>query len=318
MITSVLHFLAIVVSTGAAVLGVSRGHAYIAHAALTAMNRQPSVQAELRRSMLLALALVETAAVLGLLLSILLLRSSEPSLPVAIGQLGIAFAIGIPGLFLGWSLAGPIGEAILAIARQPFLTRRLTNFMLIVVSVLETAVIFGFVVALLIFYKLRSITTISQGLILMAAGIATGIGAIGPIIGGCHFTKSSFRGVGKNRTALAKLNTFTFVSQAIIETPIIFATVIAILLINQQAIIPFENPLIGFAYLIFGASIGISTFGAGISSGRTAAAAAQQISRNPQMASTLSRASMMAQGLIDTCAIYAFIIALLLTFKSLA
>ncbi len=309
MLAPLLHTIAIAFSTLSAALGVSRGHAYITQAALDAIDRQPAVQPELSRTLILALALVETAAIFGLLLSLFMLYSAPPNLPAAIGELGIALAMGLPGLFLGWFLAGPITEALIAVARQPFLSRRITNFMLLVVSILETPVIFGFIVALLIFFSLGSVTTIAQGLGLIGAGIAAGCGSIGPIIGGCNFTKASLSSVGKNRQAFPKLFTFTFVSQAIIETPIIFASIIALLL-TRKAIIPFEHPLIGFAYLLFGTTIGIGTFGAGLSSGKAAAAAARQISLHPQAASTLSRASMMAQGLIDTCAVYAFIIAL--------
>ncbi len=314
MLASLLHSLAVVFSTLSAALGVSRGHAYITRAALDAIDRQPAVQPELSRTLLLALALVETSAILGLLISMFLLFSAPPSLPAAIGEIGIALAIGVPGLFLGWSLAGPITEALLAVARQPFLSRRLTNFMLLTVSILETPIIFGFIIALLIYVALGSITTNAQGLILVGAGIAAGFGSVGPIIGGCNFTKASFKGAGRNRHAFPKLFTFTFVSQAIIETPIIFATIIALLL-TRAATTYFEHPLIGVAYLLFGTTIGIGTFGSGISSGRAAAAAAEQISLHPSAASSLSRASMIAQGLIDTCAVYAFIIALMLIIR---
>lgn len=316
MIVASLHIISVVFSTVASALGVARGHGYISRAAFDAMKRQPAIQQELRRSMLIALALVETAAVLGLLLSFLLLRSGPTSLGVALGQLGIAISIGVPGLVLGWSLAGPITEALFAMARQPFLTRRLTNFMLITVSILETAVIFGFIIALLIYFGLPGITTVAQGYIYLGAGIAAGLGTVGPIIGGCTFTTNSFSGAGKNRIAFPKLFTFTFVSQAIIETPIIFATIIALIL-TRKAPYAFENPLIGLCYLVFGALMGIGTFGSGISSGRVAAAAARQISLDPQASSSLSRASLMAQGLIDTCAVYAFIIALWLVITPL-
>ncbi len=316
MLAPLLHYFAVAFSTLSATLGVSRGHAYITRSALEAIDRQPSVQPELSRTLLLALALVETAAILALLVSMFLLFSTPPGLPGAIAEIGIALAIGIPGLFLGWSLAGPITEALIAVARQPFLSRKLTNFMLLVVSLLETPVIFGFIIALIIYFTLSSVTTVAQALILVGAGIAAGFGTVGPIIGGCNFTKSSFKGAGRNRYAFPKLFTFTFVSQAIIETPIIFASIIALLL-TRKALIPFENPIIGFAYLMFGATIGIGTLGAGISSGRAAAAAAEQISLRPQAASSLSRASMMAQGLIDTCAVYAFIIALWLVITPL-
>ncbi len=309
IVANVIHSLAIAFSTVAAAIGVARGQGITAKAAFTAIDRQPATQPEIFRATVLALALIETAAILGLLISFFLFFSAPPTLAGALGEIGIALAIGIPGLFIGWLTAGPTTESISAIARQPFLARRLTNFMLLVLSILETPLIFGFIIALMIYLQIPNVETLAQGFTLIGAGIAAGIGSIGPILGGCYFTKIACKSSGRNRAAFPKLFTFTFISQAIIETPIIFATIIALLL-TRQALTPYENPIVGIAYLIFGATIGIGTFGAGISSGKAAAAAANQIAYNPPAYTILSRASMMAQGLIDTAAVYAFIIAL--------
>ena len=58
--------------------------------------------------------------------------------------------------------------------------------------------------------------------------------------------------------------------------------------------------------------MGISTIAVGISSGKTAATACNEIAKNPGMYALLSRTSLFAQGLIDTFAIYALLIAILL------
>lgn len=304
-----LHFCSLTFCTIAPALGVSRGHGKATQAAFQSIDRQPAMQPDITRSMILALALIETAAILGLLMSFLVFARAPSSLAGALGEVGIALSLGIPGLIIGWASAEPTTQAIGAIARQPFLARRLSNFMLLVLSLLQTPLIFGLIMALLIQRILPTTTTIAQGLTLMGCGLAVGLGSIGPVIGSCLFTKMACRSAGRNRFAFPKLFTFTFISQAIIETPVIFAIIIAIMLLGK-ATIAYENPLIGLAYLAFGATIGIGTFGAGISSGRSAAAAADQIAQSPAAYTALSRASMLAQGLIDTIAIYAFIIAL--------
>lgn len=181
--------------------------------------------------------------------------------------------------------------------------------MLLTQSLIQTPLIFGFIIALVIRAKLSDVTQIGQALALIGSGIAIGFGCIGPAIGGGLFTQMACKSAGINKHAYPKLFTFTFISQAIIETPVIFASIISFFLITKSLQVP-DNIFIGLAYVAFAFTIGLGTFGAGISSGRSAAAAATQIAHNPQSYNLIARSSMMAQGLIDTCAVYAFIISL--------
>lgn len=306
---ALIHYTVIAVSTVFAALGVCLGQGAAMDAAFKSVTRQPAMQPAIMRTALLALTLIETAAILGLLVSFLLFFSAPPGLPQAIGEIGIALAIAIPGLVIGLAAAMPAHAALSAIARQPFLAKQLSNFMLLTQSLLQTPLIFGFIIALLIRGQLSTISTVSQGLTLVGAGVAIGIGSIGPAIGGGNFTRAACASIGLNRLAYTKLFSFTFISQAIIETPVIFASIIAIYLSTIASTVG-SSLILGFAYLAFGSTIGFGTFGAGISSGRSATAAAKQIAYKPHMYATISRASLMAQGLIDTCAVYAFIIAL--------
>src|SRR5262249_35696670 len=104
---------------------------------------------------------------------------------------------------------------------------------------------------------------------------------------------------------------FTLISQAIIETPIIFALITSITLLF---VAPVENIslLKGVTYLAAGICTALGTFGPGISSGITAAAACRSITYNPEQFEVLSRLSLFAQGLIETCTIYANIISFML------
>ncbi len=316
-LAQLIHFFSIVFCTVATAYGVSRSHGKTAAASFEAIERQPAMQGEITGATILALALIETAAILGFLMSFFLFFKPPTTFPSALGELGIAFSMGIPGLVIGWASADPASNALGAIARQPFVSRRMRNFMLLVLSLLQTPLIFGLIMAFVIHGMLPGITTVAQSLILIGAGIAIGLGSVGPVLGSCLFTKIACKSAGRNRAAFSKLFTFTFISQAMIETPVVFAIIISLMLINQASIV-YENPLIGLAYLAFGATMGIGTFGTGISSGRAAAAAADQIAYNPAAYTILSRASMMAQGLIDTIAIYAFIISIWLVLTPLA
>lgn len=304
-----IHFFIIAASTVFAALGVSIGQGFTSKASFNAINRQPAAQPDITRTTLLALALIETSAILGLLISFLLFFKVPTNQWGVIAELGMGIAISLPGLFIGLASSMPAYEALGAIARQPFLARKLSNFMLLSQSLIQTPLIFGFIVALIIRTKIPHVTNAAQALALIGSGLAIGIGCVGPALGGGLFTKTACQSAGINRHAYPKLFTFTFISQAIIETPVIFASIISFFLTTKALSLP-DNPLLGFCYLAFALTIGFGTFGAGISSGRSAAAAAHQIAYNPQAYNLLARSSMMAQGLIDTCAVYAFIIAL--------
>ena len=100
------------------------------------------------------------------------------------------------------------------------------------------------------------------------------------------------------------------VSEAIIETPIIFSLVISLLILMTP--LPAAALTKSIALLAAGLCTGLGTLGPGISSGRTSAAACEQIALNPELYLTLSKVSMFAQGLIDTAAIYALVISIML------
>jgi F0F1-type ATP synthase membrane subunit c/vacuolar-type H+-ATPase subunit K len=136
---------------------------------------------------------------------------------------------------------------------------------------------------------------------------------MGPAIGMAQFAKVACEGIGFNRHAYPNMLTFTLISEAIIETPIIFSLVIALLVITTT--ITSTDPLLTSIAMIGAAiCIGLGTLGPGISSGKMASAACKQIAIHPELYGTLSRLSMFGQGLIDTCAIYGLLIAITLIF----
>jgi F-type H+-transporting ATPase subunit c len=307
--SSFIHSFAVALTTALTGLGVSIGQGITAKAAFDAINRQPTSSGDITRATLLSLAITETGAILGLLVSFLLFFQPVTELPGALAQVAMAIATALPGLIIGIASAMPAQEALISIARQPFLGRRITNFMLLTQSLIQTPMIFGFIIALIIRNRVLSVTTVGQALLLIGSAVAIGIGCIGPAAGVGYFTKIACRSTGINRMAYSRLFTFTFISQAIIETPVIFAAIISFFLINKAGG-PMPSTLIGFAHIMFALTMGLGTFGPGISSGRSAAAACEQIALTPQAYTMLARSSMMAQGIIDTCAVYAFIISL--------
>jgi len=180
--------------------------------------------------------------------------------------------------------------------------------MLITQSMIQTPIIFGFIIALFIQNQAASANTIAESLRLIASGLAVGLGSAGPAIGLGIFGQAACSGIGINRKSYNKVFSFTLVSEAIIETPIIFALVVGLLLITLKT----TTLLHGIAMLASAICIGIGTIGPGISSGKTSAAACKEIAKNPENSSSLFKVSVFSQGIIDTAAIYALVISILL------
>ncbi len=311
-ISDFLHFGTIALTVGINSIGVGLGEGLTSRAALKAIDQQPSAQNDIARVAILGTALIETSAIMGVTIAFFLLLS-DPCKPHScaanIAEVGIALSICLSGFVIGIASSFPSREACLAIARQPFFADKILRFMLITQSIIQTPIIFGFIIAMFIRSQAAHIETIPQSLMLIAAGLCIGLGSVGPAIGLAIFAKNACRGIGMNRKAYNTLMSFTFISQAIIETPIIFALTIALMFIFY----PTKPTLLAsIAWLAAAFCMGIGTLGPGIASGRTAASAAHQIALHPEQYSAISKVSMFSQGLIDTCAIYTFLISILL------
>ncbi len=309
-----IHFVTIALTTAINAIGVGIGQGFASSSALEAINRQPSARNDITKATILGIALIETAAIMGMFISLLLWNSSynPNNIYASLSEIGIAFAICLPGFILGIVSSLPIQAACHSIARQPFFSQEITRFMMISLSLLQTPIIFGFLVSLFIHNQTAEIETLRDSLRLIASGLCIGLGSAGPAIGLAYFAKHACEGIGINRHAYPKLFSFMLISQAIIETPIIFSLIIAISLLFLVPSLKQENIVDGIALLAAGLCTGLGTIGPGISSGRTAMAAATQIARNPDIHGPLSRVSMFAQGLIETAAIYAVLISFLL------
>lgn len=313
--SSVIHYgvAALTITVTSISIGISEGLASLS--AIGAMNRQPSARNEITKVAIIGITLIETVAILGLIMSALLLIKNPLHVSTSYAhyaELGIAAAICISGFVIGLASTLPAQAACYAVARQPFFAQQILALMIMTLILLQTPMISSFLVSLFIQTQAMHITTLSDSMRLIASGLCVGLGSIGPAIGLSLFSKATLEGVGINKNAYQKLLTFTFISEAIIETPIIFCLVIALILLFVVKMPAIENPLDGIIFLSAGLCAGLGTIAPGISSGKTAAAACTQIAKNPAEYNILSRTSMIAQGIIETIIIYSIVLALLL------
>ncbi|MBS1986682.1 hypothetical protein JST99_01980 [Candidatus Dependentiae bacterium] len=311
-IADLLHYVTIALAVGINSAGVGIGEGISGNAALQAMSIQPSARSDIAKTAILGMALGETAAFIGVSVAAMLLFSTlETTVYIGIAEIGIALAVCIPGFFIGVISSLPAQQACLSIARQPFFSKKILYFMIINQSILQTPIIFGFIIAMFIKGQMACISTYPESLRLLATGISVGLGSIGPSLGLGIFARAACKNISVNRRAYDQLFSFVIVSQALIETPMVFALTVSLLLAFSSYAL---TPLFGVAYMCAALCMAVGSLGAGIGSGLTAASACKQIAFNDEHASTISYTSIMAQGLIDTSAIYTFIIACALIF----
>lgn len=316
-LASLIHYGTIALTVTATAVGVGIGQGLTCKNALIAMNEQPTARDDIARSAMLGMALIETAAILGVLVSLIVLWSARNhvGMPYAhIAEIGIALAISLPGLVLGIISALPAQAASMSIARQPFFAQKIMRFMLLSLSLIQTPIVFGLIVAIFIKGQAANAASLADSLRLIAAGLSIGLGSLGPAVGLALFAQAACASVGVNRKAFNKLLSFTFISQAIIETPIILCLVVSLFMLFSVSPLPSYNMFDGVALLAASICIGFGTMGPGISSGKVAGVAARQIAFNLEQYGLLSRLSMFSQGLLETSAIYSFLITLLLIF----
>ncbi|HSC24743.1 MAG TPA: ATP synthase F0 subunit C [Candidatus Babeliales bacterium] len=312
-----LHYGAIATSIAISSISVGLGEGLISWSALCAIDRQPTAQNDIMRVAIIGMTLVETVAILGLLISIFLLMYTNTDISNIFShysEVGIIFAMGITGLTIGFASAFPAQAACHAVARQPFFAHRISGFMLMTQVLIQTPMISAFLVSLFIQRQSGLAVTMHDSFRLIASGLAVGIGSIGPAIGLSTFAQAAINSLGKNTKAYDKLLSFTFISQALIETPIIFCLIIAITLLFVLPSTVTSDGIDGIIFLAAGLCTGLGTLGTGISSGSTAAAACTQIGKNPDAYNILSRTSILAQSLIETVVLYSVILSLLMIF----
>lgn len=309
------HYGAVALSIAISSISVGLGEGLVSWSALKAVDRQPTAQDDIMRVAIIGMTLVETVAILGLLVSILLLvytnTNADHTFP-QYAEMGIIAAMGITGLAIGFASSLPAQAACDAVARQPFFSHKISTFMLMTQILIQTPMISAFLVSLFIQGQSAAAITMNDNLRLIASGLCVGLGSIGPAIGLSTFAKAAITSLGKNNKSYDKLLSFAFMSEALIETPVIFCLIIAIMLLFVVPYTKINNDIDGIIFLAAGLCTGLGALGTGTSSGKIAAAAATQIGNNPGSYNALSRTSLLAQTLVETIVLYTVILSLLM------
>ncbi len=142
-------------ASGLSAIGSGIGGGFVAQASCEGIARQPLAVTPVTNVMLLGQAVTQTPAILGLLVSfILIFKKFDPSQTLAPG-----IALLASGLCMGLGAIGPgIGEGVASsggvkwIARNASFATDLTRTMLVGMAVAESTAIYSLVIALVLFF----------------------------------------------------------------------------------------------------------------------------------------------------------------------
>lgn len=147
---------------------------------------------------------------------------------------------------------------------------------------------------------------------LFAAGVAMGCGAIGAGVGEGIAAGETCRGISRQRSSASSIVRIMLIGQAITESPAIFALVVSMVLLfvtPASIAINKAGALIGA-----GICIGFGTIGSSTGQGLAASRACRAIARQPFKYGTFIKSMLIGQAVAETSAIFALVVALLLTF----
>lgn len=318
MITpEMLHYLSAGLSICLGAVGAGLGLGIAGLGVQDSMTRQPTGNLASFRAMVIGLALIESGAIVALVNALLILLggTSNITMDYARVELGIGLAVGVAAAAISIASSFVVKAAAGAIARQPFFATKILTFMLISQSIIEAPAIFAFITALLARAQLVPSIDYYQSLKLFSSELVMAMGCIGPSIGQSLFAYAACTSVGLNKNSYGKIFPYALLSEAIIETPMIFCVLFSLLMMYT----PLDpNALFtsSIKCLVAALTVGLGALGSSIGIGYVASASSYQISLDPGLYALVARSTLLAVAFIESSMIYALIIAMLLIMKA--
>jgi F-type H+-transporting ATPase subunit c len=204
-------------------------------AACFGIARQPAVAPRLTTNMLIGSAVCQTPAIFSMVVALMLIFmdfSAAPLWPVWAALLGAGLSTGLAAIGSGYGGGLAAAASCEGIARQPNTVPNVTTIMLVGQAVAQTPSIFGLLVSfVLMFKRFPGSETIAPAVGLLAAGLCTGFGGIGPGIGNGMAAEGAVRWVARNVTHASELMRTMLVGQAVSQSTAIYAMVVSLVLI---------------------------------------------------------------------------------------
>lgn len=220
---------------GLGAIGAAIGEGYTARAAAEGMARQPAAADRVLRTMLVGQAVAESASIFALVVAILLLFTEwSPGGPLqAVGLLSAGLCMGLGAIGAGAGAGLPGATACSGTARMPRAEPQLSTNMLVGQAVAQTPTVFALLVSFLLLYRNYGVSpfSLAQAAALLGAGLATGLGAIGPGLGAGIAAAAACEATARRPLASPLLVRTMLVGQAVSQSTSVYALLVSLLLL---------------------------------------------------------------------------------------
>jgi len=235
--------------------------------------------------------------------------------------LGAGISVGLGAITTGIGSGIIAGEGAHGVMKQPQANDQLFRTMLIGQAAAQTAGIFALVISMLLIYGGFDIVDGGwfRAAALLSAGLAMGIGALGPSLGAGYSGGEACKSVARMPKHGNAIMGNMLIGQALSQTSAIFALVVSLLLLysvpSQPAGLTAGKILLKSISLIgAGMAIGLGTIGPGAGIGYVAGKANDMMGRFPKERSMIMRTMFLGAAVSESTAIYSLVIAFLLIF----
>ena len=287
-------------AVGLAGIGVAIGQGILAKKAVEVIGKRKEMMSFLLTVTILGIALVESAAIYGLIIAFQILDSQTISLTASIGA---GLAIGLAGLGAGvgeWRL---IAGALSAMDKNPDMKNKIMTFMVLFIALVESAAIYGLVIAFNILGH-ESFTLGFDGVVpeaFLGMGLAVGLAGLGVAIGEGILAEKAMQMMGQREKMITFFLTVTILGIALVESAAIYGLVVAFDVLSKDLAL--------WAATGAGAAIGFAGLGAWVGEGILVSGAMSAIARNPQIKWKILTFMVLFVALVEVTAIYGLIIA---------
>ena len=220
---------------GFGAVGSGVGSGFPGGQACLGMVRQPEMAGRLTTNMLIGSAVCQTPAIFSMVVALILMFldfSSAPVSPTWAALLGAGLSTGLAAIGSGMGGGFAAGASCEGVARQPESVGPVTTTMLVGQAVAQTPSIFGLLISfVLIFKTFPASSSLQASMALLAAGLCTGFGGIGPGVGNGLAAEGAVRWVARNLKSAGDLMRIMLVGQAVSQSTAIYAMVVSLVLI---------------------------------------------------------------------------------------
>jgi ATP synthase F0 subunit c len=302
---------------GLSAVGSGLGGGFPAAECCQGIAENPDQQGALTTHMLIGSAICQTPAIFGMVVAFMLMFidfSQQPLWPGWAALLGAGLCVGLAAIGSGAGSGMPAGSATRGMARQPAAATSIRTNMLIGSAVSQTPAIFGMVVAfMLLFVDWSGKPANPYWAMLLGAGFATGLSAIGPGIGNGFTAAEASAGIARVPESSGPVTTTMLIGQTVAQSTVIYGFLVSLILLFIAR--PEAHTMVSWAIpLSAGLCMGFGGIGPGIGEGITAAYTVRRIARDQEVNVLLTRVMLVGQAVSESTGIYSLIVALLLLF----